>query len=198
MDTLRLGLRPGVHIGWQDETAVPGGVPGRGRPTGSIRRHDLGRREDLGVSVESLREWVKRTNAARLACCRVDKVNSWARRGRSEPRPSPDSPVPPAISSRRNEEMAPCRSFAEPSLADTRQPAVFALAEATGRTSELHLVDVCTMFARSPFSQSPSGTFRGTRTPKRLVSGGGRESNPPASSRRHTGFEVWGRSCHPM
>jgi hypothetical protein len=29
----------------------------------------------------------------------------------------------------------------------------------------------------------------------RSLRGGGRESNPPASSRRHTGFEVRGRSC---
>src|SRR5438132_12277695 len=36
-----------------------------------------------------------------------------------------------------------------------------------------------------------------TSPPKAQVkaSGGGRESNPPASSRRHTGFEVRGRWC---
>jgi integrase/recombinase XerC len=47
----------------------------------------------------------------------------------------PRSPLP--CRPLTDEEMALCRSFAAPTMAETRQPAALALAEATARTSEL-------------------------------------------------------------
>ena len=57
-----------------------------------------------------------------------------------------------------HEEMALCRSFAGATLTDTRQPAAFALAEATARTSELPQVraaDVDLSARRVRLSGSP-------------------------------------------
>jgi hypothetical protein len=44
-------------------------------------------------------------------------------------------------------------------------------------------------------SEHKSGPCKRTGCVRFPLRGGGRESNPPASSQRHTGFEVRGRSC---